>query len=191
MTGGFRGWTTAELPVVEGETEYDASTGAVLSDNVEVLAEKANEAVKTVSQPQVGGGADLLVVVVAGIYEVKLLPLQQQGGARVNFQHHPSCQHLSTAACFTAGLGSAFGIHTSVEYAVHYKVHLHHQFFPQTVPTTPRLPLGKLVPSQLTTVLDRTALRPACRLPCRWLEAAPSASTPRCTSIKHWSSSVS
>lgn len=39
--------------MLEGETEYDASTGAVLSDNVEVLAERANEAVKTVSQPQV------------------------------------------------------------------------------------------------------------------------------------------
>lgn len=54
MTGGFKAWAAADLPVLEDETEYDASTGAVLSDNVEVLAEKANEVAKTVSQPQVG-----------------------------------------------------------------------------------------------------------------------------------------
>lgn len=54
MTGGFKGWAAAELPVLEDAVEYDASTGAVLSDNLEVVAEKANEAVKTVSQPQVG-----------------------------------------------------------------------------------------------------------------------------------------
>lgn len=54
MTGGFKAWAAAELPVLEGESEYDASTSAVLSDNVEVLAEKANEAVKTVAQPNVG-----------------------------------------------------------------------------------------------------------------------------------------
>lgn len=56
MEGGFKAWAAAELPVVEGASEYDASTGAVLSDNVEVIAEKANEAVRTVTQPQVGRG---------------------------------------------------------------------------------------------------------------------------------------
>ena len=59
MTGGFKAWAAEELPVLEGATEYDASTGAVLGDNVEVLAEKANEAVKTVSQPQVSQGGVL------------------------------------------------------------------------------------------------------------------------------------
>lgn len=55
MAGGFKAWAAAELPVLEDAVEYDASTGAVLNDNVEVLAERANEAVKTVSQPRVRG----------------------------------------------------------------------------------------------------------------------------------------
>lgn len=53
LTGGFKGWVAAELPVVEGAVEYDASTGAVIGDELEVLAQKANEAVNTVAQPQV------------------------------------------------------------------------------------------------------------------------------------------
>jgi hypothetical protein len=64
--GGFKAWAAADLPVLEDETEYDASTGAVLSDNVEVLAEKANEAVKTVSQPQVRVGTVKWVLVRVG-----------------------------------------------------------------------------------------------------------------------------
>eukprot|EP00882_Tetradesmus_deserticola_P025955 GHRQ01028552.1.p3 GENE.GHRQ01028552.1~~GHRQ01028552.1.p3 ORF type:complete len:135 (+),score=28.91 GHRQ01028552.1:231-635(+) len=53
MAGGFRAWAAAELPVVEGVVEYDASTGARISDELEVIAGKANEVVATVAQPQV------------------------------------------------------------------------------------------------------------------------------------------
>jgi hypothetical protein len=50
---GFRGWAAAELPFVEDAVEYDASTGAVIGDELEVIAERANEVVTTVAQPQV------------------------------------------------------------------------------------------------------------------------------------------
>eukprot|EP00775_Hariotina_reticulata_P005013 gene5013-5254_t len=62
MEGGFNAWVEAELPVVEA-TEYDASTGAVIGDELEVIASKASEVAATVAQPQVGlplvGGAAL------------------------------------------------------------------------------------------------------------------------------------
>uniref|UniRef100_A0A383WJ08 Rhodanese domain-containing protein n=1 Tax=Tetradesmus obliquus TaxID=3088 RepID=A0A383WJ08_TETOB len=64
MEGGFAGWAAAQLPVVEDASEYDASTGAVIGDELEVIAGKANEVVTTVAQPQVGlpllGGGALL-----------------------------------------------------------------------------------------------------------------------------------
>jgi 3-mercaptopyruvate sulfurtransferase SseA len=60
MEGGFKAWAAAELAVVEDAVEYDASTGAVLGDELEVIAEKANEVVTTVTQPQVRPGAALL-----------------------------------------------------------------------------------------------------------------------------------
>jgi 3-mercaptopyruvate sulfurtransferase SseA len=53
MEGGFKNWVTAELPVDEEAVEYDASTGAVIGDELEVIASKANEVVTTVAQPQV------------------------------------------------------------------------------------------------------------------------------------------
>jgi hypothetical protein len=57
---GFKGWAAAELAVVEDAVEYDASTGAVIGDELEVIAEKANEVVTTVAQPQVRRGDALL-----------------------------------------------------------------------------------------------------------------------------------
>jgi hypothetical protein len=47
MRGRF---AAAELAVVEDAVEYDASTGAVIGDELEVIAEKANEVVTTVAQ---------------------------------------------------------------------------------------------------------------------------------------------
>lgn len=54
LEGGFKGWVTAELPIVEGTAEYDASTGAVLGDELEVIGSKVSEVATTVAQPQVG-----------------------------------------------------------------------------------------------------------------------------------------
>jgi 3-mercaptopyruvate sulfurtransferase SseA len=69
MEGGFKGWAAAELPFVEDAVEYDASTGAVIGDELEVIAERANEVVTTVAQPQVGRGvaacSDLAVLVIS------------------------------------------------------------------------------------------------------------------------------
>jgi hypothetical protein len=53
LTDGYKGWVAAELPVLEDAVEYDSSTGAVLGDELEVIAQRANEAVTTVTQPQV------------------------------------------------------------------------------------------------------------------------------------------
>lgn len=53
MEGGFKGWLSAELPVVESMSEYDASTGAVIGDELEVIAGKASEVATMVTQPQV------------------------------------------------------------------------------------------------------------------------------------------
>lgn len=65
MGGGFKAWIEAELPVVEA-TEYDASTGALIGDELEAIASKAGEVAATVSQPQVGlplvGGTALAAV---------------------------------------------------------------------------------------------------------------------------------
>jgi hypothetical protein len=65
---GLKGWAAAELQFVEDAVEHDASTGAVIGDELEVIAEKANEVATTVAQPQVGHGAaacsDLAVLVV-------------------------------------------------------------------------------------------------------------------------------
>lgn len=107
MTGGFKAWAAAELPVVEDEVEYDASTGAVLSDNVEVLAERATEAVKTVSQPQVcvhvaGSSVKLLHVWVNPLSAPSVIPVQTR------FHHW---QRFSIVAALLAciALGNAVG----------------------------------------------------------------------------------
>eukprot|EP00879_Flechtneria_rotunda_P009173 GHRR01009603.1.p1 GENE.GHRR01009603.1~~GHRR01009603.1.p1 ORF type:complete len:478 (+),score=187.31 GHRR01009603.1:557-1990(+) len=54
MKDGFNGWAEAELPIVEDAVEYNASAGAVLGDELEVIAEKAGEFVTQVAQPRVG-----------------------------------------------------------------------------------------------------------------------------------------
>jgi hypothetical protein len=53
MQGGFKGWVEAEMPVSES-SNYEASVGALLGDEVEILAERAGEVASTLTQPQVG-----------------------------------------------------------------------------------------------------------------------------------------
>jgi hypothetical protein len=70
MEGGFKAWAAAELPVVEDAVEYDASTGAVIGDELEVIAERANEVVTTVAQPQVRHGLNSAVATMLGCFVV-------------------------------------------------------------------------------------------------------------------------
>jgi hypothetical protein len=51
--GGFKGWVEADMPVSES-SNYEASVGALLGDEVEILAERAGEVASTLTQPQVG-----------------------------------------------------------------------------------------------------------------------------------------